>query len=102
MARSNTNILLKGLHGAIGQQIVVKQYGKRTVVTKYPDMSNIKPSVLQQDKRNTFREAVAYAKAILQDVDQKALYAAKVKRGQTVYHYALKEYLEKVKGEEKR
>lgn len=98
MARSNTSVLLKGLHGAIGKQIVVKQYGKRTVVTKYPDMSPIRPSELQQGKRSLFKEAVAYAKNILRDPDQQALYAAKVKRGETVYHFALKEYLAKGKG----
>jgi hypothetical protein len=47
MASTHKNFLLKGLHGAIGKQIVVKQYGKKTVVTKYLDMRGIQPTDLQ-------------------------------------------------------
>ena len=44
--------------------IVIKQYGDKTVVSKYPDMSNIIPSDSQKQKRSRFAEAVAYAKTI--------------------------------------
>lgn len=89
------NLILKDMHGAIGKQIVVKQYGNRTVISNYPDMSNIIPSGGQLHKRNAFKQAVAYAKAIINNPTQKALYAFRVQEGQTVYHYALKEYLQK-------
>ena len=46
MARVAANaFLLKGLRGHIGKEIVFKKYGNKTVVTRYPDMSNVKPSV---------------------------------------------------------
>ena len=93
MASTTQSILLQGLHGSIGKEVVIKQYGKKTVVSRYPDMSNIQPSALQQQKRILFREAVAYAKSILNNPVQKKLYQAKIKKGQTVYHYALKAYL---------
>jgi len=95
MARSNNNILLHGITGQIGKQIVIKRYGNRTVVTAYPDMSNIKPSKMQKQKRKTFAEAVAYAKAITSDPEKKALYQARVKKGRSVYNYAMAEYLKK-------
>jgi hypothetical protein len=41
MARSDSNAILKKARGAIGKQIVIKQYGKKTVITAYPDMSNV-------------------------------------------------------------
>ena len=37
--------------------------------------------------------AVAYAKAINNDPEKKATYKKKVKKGQTVYHYAMREFL---------
>ena len=92
MARSR-NLLLRNVQGQIGKELVVKKYGKKTVITKYPDMSGIKPSKLQKVKRSRFAEAVAYAQNILRNPALKAQYAAKVKNGQSVYHYAIKEFL---------
>ncbi len=43
MAQTNQHFLTHGLKGQIGKQLVFKQYGKKTVVSRYPDMSNVKP-----------------------------------------------------------
>ncbi len=80
------------LRGQLGKQLVFKRYGKKTVVTSYPDMSKVKPSKKQKQQRNLFKEAVAYAQAINNDPVKKAVYAQKVKKGQSVYHYAIQEY----------
>ena len=85
--------LFKDLRGAIGKQLVFKQYGNKTVVTRYPDMSGVKPSEQQKEKRKLFAQAVDYARAISRNPQQKALYQQKITNGQSVYHYALKEYL---------
>ena len=49
MARSDGNAILAKARGAIGKQIVIKQYGKKTVISAYPDMSNrvLSPKQLQ-------------------------------------------------------
>lgn len=94
MASTSTNIITRGLSGQLGKELVVKQYGRKTVITRYPDMSKVKPSALQQQRRNKFAEAVAYAKAINNNAELKAAYKQKLKKGQTVYHYALREYLQ--------
>ena len=91
------NSLLKELKGALGKQLVVKQYADKTVVTKYPHMRKRKPTELQNLYRTVFANAVAYAQSINRDRQQKAIYQKKVKKGETVYHYALKEYLQKHK-----
>ena len=91
MARLNNN-LLHGISGGIGKQLVFKKYGNKTVVTKYPDMSGIKPSEQQVEKRKIFAAAVAYAKGISRNPLKKAEYQKKVKPGESVYHFALKEY----------
>jgi hypothetical protein len=93
MAQSNTSLLLRQLRGQIGKQIVVKQYGKKTVVTAYPDMSRVKPSKLQKKGRSKFAEDGVYAQAINNDPVKKAAYKKKVKKGKTVYHSAIQEYL---------
>jgi hypothetical protein len=96
MAQSHQNILTHGLRGQMGKQLVFKQYGKKTVVSRYPDMSNVTPSSLQKERRSRFKDAVAYAQGINNDPVLKAIYKKKVKKGQTVYHFAIKEYLQDV------
>lgn len=86
------NEILKQVKGRIGD-IVIKQYGDKTVVSKYPDMSNIIPSDSQKEKRSRFAEAVAYAKAINDSTVLREDYVKRVGRVRSVYQHALKEYL---------
>ena len=94
---SGKNIITDGLSGGIGKQIVFKQYGDKTVVTRYPDMSNVQPSKAQKARRGRFAEAVQYARGILADAKQKAAYQVKIGKGKSVYHAAIKEFLERKK-----
>lgn len=98
MAIVKNSILLKGLSGAIGKDIVLKTYGNKTVISKSPDMSGIKPSKKQKAKRNRFAEAVAYAQKINNSASLKEVYRKKnkVKKEQSVYHAAIKEFLKRV------
>ena len=84
------NPLLKGLKGAVGKQLVFKQYQDKTVVTRYPDMSKVKPSEGQKEKRKRFAEAVTYATAINRDPQQKALYQKKYGTGKAFITSPLK------------
>lgn len=84
--------MLKSMKGKIGD-IVIKQYGDKTVVSKYPDMSNIIPSDSQKEKRNRFAEAVSYAKTINNSPILKADYIKRVGGVRSVYQHALKEFL---------
>ena len=92
MAQSTSSLLLRNVRGQIGKQFVVKQYGKKTVITKYPDMSNVKPSKAQKANQKVFAKAVAYAQGILHDPVKKKAYASKLKKGASVYHAAIKEF----------
>jgi len=56
-------------------------------------MSDVKPSQKQKEKRSKFKEAVQYAKSITQDPAAKKIYQKKIKSTQTVYHFAISEYL---------
>jgi hypothetical protein len=73
--------------------IIIKQYGDKTVVSKYPDMSNIIPSGGQLQKRSRFAEAVAYAKTISGSDIFKADFIKRRGAVKSVYQEALKEFL---------
>jgi altronate dehydratase len=95
MAIANLNALFKELKGALGKQIVIKQYKNKTVVTAYPSTKKRKPTKLQSIYRDDFAKAVKYAQDILRNPAKKKAYEKKVKAGQTVYNYAIAEYKKK-------
>ena len=45
-----------------------------TIVSKYPDMSNVTWSPAQEEHRQRFKRAIAYAKAAMTDPDVQAIY----------------------------
>lgn len=59
-------------------------------------MSKVKPSKLQKAKRNVIKEAVVYARNINNPALKKK-YLKKIKAIQSVYHFAIQEYLKKNK-----
>jgi len=63
--------LLKGMSGSLHKQLVVKQYGGKTVVGKYPDMSRRKLSVKQKRMNGLMAEANYAAQEILADEKQR-------------------------------
>ncbi len=92
MARSE-NILLKMLRGQIGKQLVIKQWGNKTIVTSYPDMSNRKLSAKQKAVNEKMAEANDYARAILLNAEKTA--AAQVRLNVTrnrLYTALISEY----------
>ena len=93
MARLQSNTSLRELRKQAGKVIAIKQYRQGLVITKYPDMSKIKPTQKQKAMRRKFKQAVAYAKSILQDEALIKLYQQKVKPSQSIYHFAVKEYM---------
>ena len=74
-------------------EIVIKQYGDKTVVSKFPDMSNIIPSSSQKQKRSRFADGVAYAKTINNSPILKADFLKRNGEVRSVYQAALKEFL---------
>jgi len=95
MATGSLNTIFKELKGALGKQIVIKQYKGKTVITAYPVSPKRKPTKLQTVYQKDFTKAVKYAQEIIRDPVKKKAYAKKVKPGQTVYNYAIAEYKKK-------
>jgi hypothetical protein len=82
----------KGIRGGVLKEIVFKQYKDRTVVTKFPDMSGITQTELQIKGNSKFADAIIFAKDIINDPIKKAAY--KRREGLSVYHSAIKNYME--------
>lgn len=66
MAISN-NILLKKMSGHIGREIVIRQYGDKTVISKFPVMKNRKFTERQLKAQAMMEEANYEAKRIMAD-----------------------------------
>lgn len=101
MGRLQTNDpLLKNLHGKVGQ-LVFKQYGDVTVVTKYPNMKTVKRSEKQKQNSARFKEAVAYARSVPLNPEGHADLVEETKRetspyyGKTLYQAAIAQFLSK-------
>ena len=86
-------ILGKQLSGHIGKEIVFKQYGDKTVVSRYPDMSRRKITQKQLHNMAVMEEAHYYAKGIIGDETLKnaALLRLNVTRNK-LYTALIKEY----------
>jgi hypothetical protein len=92
MARIRQNIIVQGMSGAIGKQIVVKRFGNVEVISNYPDMRHVKKSVRQKVENNKFREATIYARTQMLDPIAKAAYKAKAVGLQRAYNVAIADY----------
>lgn len=83
------------MQGAIAKQIVFRTRGGKTFASKYPDMSNVKPSAEQLKYKSVFSEAVRYAQGIIANPKKKATY--KVEKDKSVYHTAIKDFMRRAK-----
>ena len=97
MAISN-NPLFKLVSGHLGKDIVLKQYGDKTVVSKYPDMSKRTLSPKQKRVHEMMEEANDVVKDIM--ADEELCKAAQVRLNVTrnkLYTALIKEYFKSQK-----
>ena len=80
------------VRGAIGKQFVMKRYGKKTVVTRYPDMTRIVPTVKQKVRRRLFARAVRYAQSIYWKGELKAEWKRRLRRPRRLFQALMKQY----------
>jgi len=97
MARLKENSLLNALQGALGKEIVFKQYADKVVVTVYPRVSKKKASERQKLQRAKISEANAYASRAKRDPQLRAEYEKKLGPGESVFHKAKKEFFDRGK-----
>jgi len=95
--RKKVPLHLQAIRGSIGKELVIKHYSWGIVMTKFPDMRGIIASAKQRKCRNIFKEAVAYAQAVIADPVKKAEWQSRIKRRNGVYNKAIKAYMLKLK-----
>jgi len=74
MAKVTFHPPFKGFRGRLGGLVFRLYPNGETIVSKYPDMSNITWSPAQEEHRQRFKRAIAYAKAAMTDPDVQAIY----------------------------
>ncbi|RZK67957.1 MAG: hypothetical protein EOO92_23770 [Pedobacter sp.] len=95
MAKIEGNVIMQGMSGTIGKQLVFKNYSYGTVVSRVPDMSKVIPTALQKAEKNRFKLAVAYAKQVLANPAMEADMRSRTPVGKRVYHQAISEFMSK-------
>jgi len=93
---SKTNgIISRSLKGALGKEIVFREWEGKTIVAKAPKSREGEPSDAQVQIQEKFLLATKYAKAILTDQDPglRDAYAAVLRPRQNIYSRALEDFL---------
>ena len=99
MAISN-NPLMKGVTGSINKQIVYRNYGLKTVISAYPDMSSVKRSPKQKQQNERMKKANIEVQLIMGD-EQKcnaARLRLNVQRNK-LHHTLMSEHLKQLRSE---
>ena len=91
MAILKNNHLLAGLSGKVGN-FVLKQLNGKTIMCAVPNKSHVKATKQQKANRLRFKKAIAYAKVINDDPEKRKLYLKKLKKGDTVFRFAMREF----------
>jgi len=102
MNKKRLPLSLRIIQGAIGKKFVIKHYPYGIIRTRFPDMTNIIASAKQRSCRNLFQKAVAYAKEVIADPVQKAVWQKRLRRSNGVYNDAIKAYMLKTKRDKER
>ncbi len=93
MAKVGDNIVTTGLSGKLGNLIVFRNRGGKTIVAKAPKKKVTEWTEAQQQHRLKFQEAILYAKSAIADETTKEAYKAVAKEGQTAYNVAVADFL---------
>ena len=67
------------IRGSVGKDYVVKHYGNKKVLTKFPDMTRIIASKGQRECRDLFKDAVAFARTAIATPETKLLWKKRLK-----------------------
>ena len=93
MAKVKGNILLDGLSGKLGESLVFRQVGGKTILAKAPDMSHRELSPAQRKHLNKFQRAKEYACKLKDKLELKAVYQTRACGNKAAYHVAIGDYM---------
>ncbi|HLE91146.1 MAG TPA: hypothetical protein VI753_08355 [Anaerolineales bacterium] len=74
MAKITLNPVVQRIQGKMGNAVFRLAHTGQMTITKLPDMSKVKWSKAQKDHRHRFKQAVAYARAAMDEPKVRAVY----------------------------
>lgn len=86
------NDLVKGASGRIGDQLVYRQRGGKTIIAKRPRPKTKPDTADQIATRELFYDAVLYGKTVIANEATKAIYQAKTRGNQTAFNLAVSDF----------
>lgn len=85
---------LAQIHGTIGDVVFRRSPTGETIISRRPDMSKVKWSQAQQEHRQRFKRAVAYARAAMADPDVREVYEEMAaKKRKRLFDMAVSDYM---------
>jgi len=85
--------VVKGISGKMGDIVFRQSPNGETIVSKAPDMSVVEWSPAQQEHRQRFKAAIAYAKTAMTDPEARAVYEKQAAEGnQRPFQIAVSDY----------
>ena len=92
MAKQSNNVVTHGLSGKVGDLLVFRQVGGKTIVSKVPPKRKVSTEQ-QKAQQRKFQRAVLYAKSVMADpAGMGAAYSQAAKKGQTGYNVAVADF----------
>ena len=93
MAIVKRNIIVEGLSGKLGDQVVFSQRGGKTIVSVKAVQPEGVPTEGQVQQRTKFGQANRYAKQAMKNAPLKEAYEQQAKKGQNGFNVAMADYL---------
>ncbi|HEV3224810.1 MAG TPA: hypothetical protein VGZ90_18145 [Puia sp.] len=95
MANANNSVITGKFRGALGKELVFREWEGKTVVAKAPKARTGNPTPGQVQTQDKFLLASRYAKAVIKGQDQgiRDAYSAALRPRQNLYSRALEDFL---------
>jgi hypothetical protein len=95
MARTKNNAITANFHGKVGDQFVIRQRGRTSVLAALPEKSKRPASPAVKAQRKRFAEAVKFAKELLADPEKRKFYESRATPEVNALNLAMKDYMAK-------
>jgi hypothetical protein len=93
MAESKNNIIIQGMSGKFGNELVFRQLPGKTIVAAAPGPTQKPPTEAKQAANNNFQRATLYGKSVKNDPALQQAYNAAAKPRQNGWNVAVADFL---------
>ena len=93
MAKVTLHPMAKDIRGRLGDYVFRRTHTGELILSKVPNMSNVRWSKAQKAHRQRFKQAVAYARAAMAEPKVRAIYEkAAAKKSKRPFDMAVSDY----------